>query len=71
MAGSPAQQRIKVDRIACTAHGFCAQVAADLFDLDDFGYPIVRHEHVGRHMSSAKRAVKLCPARALYLPSTE
>lgn len=60
-------EKIKVDRIACTAHGVCAQVAPDLFELDEFGYPIVLHDQVGRHTRSARRAVKLCPARAIYL----
>ena len=33
--------------------------------LDEWGYPIIRHEAV--EAEAAALAVKLCPARALYL----
>ena len=60
-------EAIRVDRIACSAHGVCASVAPQLFALDEWGYPIVLKEQVGRERQQAKRAVTLCPARALYL----
>ncbi|MBK6885579.1 MAG: ferredoxin [Tetrasphaera sp.] len=61
-AGAP---RIGVDRVACSGHGICAQTLADVVGLDEWGYPIVADRPV--EAKDADLAVKLCPARALYL----
>ena len=57
--------RIAVDRVLCTGHGICAQTLPGAIVLDEWGYPIIRHEAV--EAEAAALAVKLCPARALYL----
>ena len=60
--------RVAVDRVACTGHGMCAQLLSGM-TLDEWGYPIVGDDRVvvedGREL--ADTAVRLCPARALYL----
>lgn len=56
--------RLGVDRVACTGHGVCAQLLAQV-RLDEFGYPIV--EGAAVHPDEAAPAIALCPARALYL----
>jgi ferredoxin len=54
---------LAVDRIACTGHGVCAQLLAQV-RLDEWGYPIVDHARVPA--AEADVAIRLCPARALY-----
>lgn len=65
MPGSPEPTRIAVDRVLCTGHGVCAQTLPGAIVLDEWGYPVVRSELVAP--DAAALAVKLCPARALYL----
>jgi ferredoxin len=57
--------RIGIDRTLCTGHGICAQILAGRFELDEWGYPIVRTDLVGR--AEGRLAITLCPSRALYL----
>ncbi|WP_076263650.1 ferredoxin [Intrasporangium flavum] len=54
---------LAVDRVACTGHGVCAQLLAQV-RLDEWGYPIVDHASVPA--TEADVAIRLCPARALY-----
>lgn len=62
------EPRVAVDRVACTGHGVCAQLLSGV-TLDEWGYPIVGDDRLvgedGREL--ADTAVRLCPARALYL----
>ena len=64
------EPRVAVDRIACTGHGVCAQLLAGV-TLDEWGYPVVGDDRAttggedGRELVDL--AVRLCPARALYL----
>jgi ferredoxin len=58
---------IRVDRIACTGHGLCADLLPELIELDEWGYPIILGEvpyHLTRH---ARRAVRACPELAMRL----
>lgn len=57
--------RIAVDRVLCSGHGICAQTLPGNVVLDEWGYPIVTTEQADA--GAAALAVKLCPARALYL----
>lgn len=65
MPSSPEPVRIAVDRVLCTGHGVCAQTLPGSIALDEWGYPILRGENVAA--DAAALAIKLCPARALYL----
>ena len=61
-------RHLAVDRVACSGHGVCAQLLAGV-TLDEWGYPVVTDDQVGRGEGRelADIAVRLCPARALYL----
>jgi len=60
--------RLAVDRVACTGHGVCAQLL-DGVTLDEWGYPVIAPETVEgpEGHAVAETAIRLCPARALYL----
>ncbi|ODU01371.1 MAG: ferredoxin [Pseudonocardia sp. SCN 72-86] len=58
---------LRVDAIACEAHGLCADLLPELVSLDEWGYPIVSGP-VPRHLRrAAAAAVSACPALALRL----
>ena len=57
--------QLRVDRVACTAHGVCASLLPRQVRLDEWGYPIVTNPSVDPEEGAT--AVTMCPARALYL----
>ncbi|MEU3338287.1 ferredoxin [Streptomyces sp. NPDC006668] len=58
---------LRVDRIACTGEGLCAELLPELIGLDEWGYPIVRDRIVPAHLRGhARRAVAACPRLALH-----
>jgi ferredoxin len=60
-------RHLRVDPIACTGHGLCAELLPERIVLDDWGYPMIDpHVPEGLH-EHAVRAVKACPALALAL----
>ena len=60
--------RVRVDPIACTGHGLCAELLPERIRLDDWGYPIVGSEPVGDELAAAaRRAADACPKLALLL----
>ena len=62
---APAPRRLVVDRVLCTGRGVCAELLPGQVRLDEWGYPIVDDDRVGRR--AGDRAVAWCPARALHL----
>jgi ferredoxin len=57
---------LRVNPIACDAHGLCAELFPEWISLDEWGYPIVDPRPVPRSLEKhAKRAVAKCPALAL------
>lgn len=61
-------ERLRVNPIACDAHGLCAELLPELVELDEWGYPIVSSEPVPpRLLKHARRAVAACPTLALLL----
>ncbi len=58
-------RQLRVDRVACTAHGVCASLLPRQVRLDEWGYPIVTDPTVD--LTDGETAVKMCPAQALYL----
>jgi ferredoxin len=61
-------QHLRVNPIACKAHGLCAELLPEMITLDDWGYPIVDPEAVPVHLIEyARRAVAACPTLALLL----
>ncbi|MBN0043660.1 ferredoxin [Streptomyces actuosus] len=62
---------LRVDRIACTGRGLCAELLPELIALDEWGYPVVADPTVpGRLRGHARRAVAACPRLALRLDDT-
>jgi ferredoxin len=60
--------RMRVNPVACTGHGLCAELLPERVTLDEWGYPVVSAEPVpGRLAALARRAVTDCPALALRL----
>jgi ferredoxin len=67
----PAQTtRLRVNPIACSGHGVCAELLPELITLDEWGYPVLADGTVPLWlMREARRAVTDCPALALTLTS--
>lgn len=62
----PGARTLRIDRIACTGRGLCAEVLPELIDLDEWGYPILKDTAVPRQLRGhARRAVAACPVLAL------
>jgi ferredoxin len=62
--------RIKVNPIACDAHGMCAELLPERIELDDWGYPIVDSAPLEPALlEMARRAVQACPTLALLVES--
>jgi ferredoxin len=61
-------KQLRVNPIACTGHGLCAELLPELINLDEWGYPVLAGQPAaGRLERGAKRAVANCPALALLL----
>ena len=66
-------QRLRVNPVACSGHGLCAELLPELISLDEWGYPLVAGGPVPpRLVRQARRAVTDCPALALrFAPEPE
>jgi ferredoxin len=63
-----AAQTLRVNPIACTGHGLCAELLPELITLDEWGYPLIADQAVPLPLTrEARRAVTDCPALALRL----
>ena len=61
---------LRVNPIACEAHGVCIELLPELISADPWGYPVIRPGPVPLHLQSlARRAVAACPTLALMLTS--
>ena len=59
---------LRVNPIACEAHGVCAELLPELITPDPWGYPIVGPGPVpSALLPLARRAVGACPTMALLL----
>ena len=64
--------RLRVNPIACDAHGLCAELLPELIRLDDWGYPIIEQADVPADLLDlANRAVNACPTLALLLEADD
>jgi ferredoxin len=58
--------RLRLDPIACEAHGYCAELLPERITLDEWGYPLIDGEPVGGELVElARAAAAACPRRAL------
>lgn len=63
-----AGERLRVDPIACHAHGLCVELLPELVELDDWGYPLISDRPVPPTLlPEARAAVAACPTLALRL----
>jgi len=61
-------RHLRVDPVACTGHGLCAETFPEWIELDDWGYPIVDGGAIPEHLlAHARRAAAACPKLALLL----
>jgi ferredoxin len=71
----PAETRrpeLRVNPIACDAHGVCLELLPELIASDPWGYPVLRPVAVPLHLQDvARRAVADCPTLALRLVTPE
>ena len=59
---------LRVNPIACSGHGVCAELLPELVTLDEWGYPMIAKEPVPPALDTeARRTVAACPALALKL----
>lgn len=62
--------KLRLDPIACTGHGLCAELFPERIWLDEWGYPVIEDgELTPELLEHARRAVSACPAVALRLES--
>jgi ferredoxin len=60
--------KLRVNPIACSGHGLCAELLPELISLDEWGYPVIADQQVPPRLArQARRAVTDCPALALRL----
>jgi ferredoxin len=61
-------ERLRLNPIACEAHGMCAELFPERITLDEWGYPILDGEPVPPELlSHARRAAQACPTFALLI----
>jgi ferredoxin len=59
---------LRVDPIACTGHGLCAELFPEWIELDEWGYPIIDRGAIPEELLvHARRAAEACPKLALAL----
>jgi len=64
--------RLRINPIACEAHGLCIELLPELISRDPWGFPIVTPgPGPGDLLPRAKRAAALCPTLALLLTQEE
>ena len=67
-AARPAQERLRVDIVACDGVAICAHLADELVRTDTWGYPIIDDAPLTkRTRRQAAAAVTACPRRALFI----
>jgi ferredoxin len=60
--------RVRVNPIACEAHGMCAELLPERIQLDEWGYPLIDDSPVsGVELQNAIRAARACPTLALLV----
>ncbi|HEY2767124.1 MAG TPA: ferredoxin [Solirubrobacteraceae bacterium] len=60
--------RLRVNPIACEAHGMCAELLPERIALDEWGYPVLDDQPLsGKLLAHAQRAAQACPTFALLV----
>jgi ferredoxin len=59
---------VRVNPIACAAHGMCAELLPEMIELDEWGYPVVDGRPLPAELlAHARRAADACPTFALLV----
>jgi ferredoxin len=59
---------VRVNPIACEAHGMCAELLPERITLDEWGYPVIDDGPLdGVEVEHARRAARACPTFALLV----
>ena len=62
--------KIHADRERCEGHGLCADVAPEVYELDDDAVVLVRQEIVPAELErKAEAGARVCPVAALRVES--
>jgi ferredoxin len=65
-------RHLRVDPIACTGHGLCAELFPEWIELDEWGYPIIEHGPIPEELlAHARRAADACPKLALTVSAAD
>ncbi len=60
--------RLRVNPIACAAHGMCAELLPERISLDEWGYPLLDGGPLPPELlAHARRAALACPTFALLV----
>ncbi len=60
--------RLRLNPIACDAHGLCAELLPEMIELDEWGYPVLDERPIPADMlEHARRAAAACPTLALLV----
>ncbi len=60
--------RLRVNPIACAAHGLCAELLPERISLDEWGYPLLDGGPLPPELlAHARRAALACPTFALLV----
>ncbi len=71
MSAASGTPRLRVNPIACKAHGVCIEMLPELISRDPWGYPVVAERPVPEQLLGlSKRAIDACPTLALLLTHT-
>jgi ferredoxin len=62
---------VRINPIACDAHGICVELLPELFRLDDWGYPVIDVPAIPAELEPlARKATDACPTLAVMIEET-
>ncbi|HEV2637138.1 MAG TPA: ferredoxin [Actinocrinis sp.] len=68
MAKDGGGQRLRVNPLACHAHGVCIEALPEMIGKDPWGYPVLSDQTIPDHLlHHARLAAAACPTLALKL----
>lgn len=68
---TPTRARLAIDWTRCDGHGLCAAVLPERFELDEWGFPVLRDVSVAEpDEPDVRHVVAICPALALRLDAS-
>jgi len=63
---------LRINPLACHAHGVCIEALPEMIGSDPWGYPVLWENPVPGHLlAHARRAVASCPTLALQLVDSD